>query len=158
MYVLVIPPQQVAIRNSKHCLHDLTTGYKTNLGKGASLVYLAHMHNFLILLFCCSIILCFLVSPIYNLLSVSMTVMSIVSRRISPIGEVNCGVNLRRTVLFGSWAMLSLVKVTWTIAGANGVTRTDVGATWKSLLSETQTITFDFEEGGIFTINIWHSQ
>lgn len=57
-----------------------------------------------------------------------MMVMSIVSRRISPIGGMNRGVNLRQTVSFGSRAMLSLVKVTWTIAGLVGVTRTDVGA------------------------------
>ena len=56
-----------------------------------------------------------------------MMVMSIVSRRISPICEVNSGVNIRRTVLFGSGAMLSLVKVNWTIAGVVGVTWIDVG-------------------------------
>ena len=73
--------------SSTHHLHGLTTGYKIGLGKEAWVLYLAHMHNFLEFLFCCccSTVPLFVFSSIpNNSLSVSMMVMSIVSRRISP--------------------------------------------------------------------------
>ena len=90
------------------------------------LAYLAHMHswNFYSVV---PLYSAFSSVP-YNSLSVSMMVMSMVSRRISPNCGVNGGINLRRTVSFGFRAMLSLVKVMLTIAGVVCVTRIDVGA------------------------------
>lgn len=73
--------------------------------------------------------ICITVMAVYvlqNLLSVSRIVTSMVSKRISPIPGVKSCMNCKRTVSFGSRAMLSLVKVIRTFAGVVVVTRIDV--------------------------------